>query len=184
MGIVGFKEGWTERRTALAVEWWKQGLSAGEIASRLGDITRNAVIGKLSRMGLKRGTHAHATLAQKIGARRTKASYERKKKRLGIKTKRVFISPAGAIVGLLDKGTPLKPLPQDHPEDVATVASVADLEPHHCRWPVGDPKADFKGFCGKKKERGQYCEHHAQRAYQGPWSRISSADRKALEPAE
>ena len=43
---------WTEERTELLKGLWLQGLTASQIAARMGGITRNAVIGKAHRMGL------------------------------------------------------------------------------------------------------------------------------------
>ena len=43
---------WTCERTDLLKTLWHGGLSATAIAERLGGITRNAVIGKVHRLGL------------------------------------------------------------------------------------------------------------------------------------
>lgn len=43
---------WTEERVAKLTELWNAGLSAAEISRRFGDVTRNAVIGKVHRLGL------------------------------------------------------------------------------------------------------------------------------------
>ncbi len=43
---------WTEERVERLKELWSQGMSASEIAQLLGDVTRNAVIGKAHRLGL------------------------------------------------------------------------------------------------------------------------------------
>ena len=43
---------WTEERVELLKKLWAEGLSASQIASRLGGVTRNAVIGKVHRLGL------------------------------------------------------------------------------------------------------------------------------------
>lgn len=43
---------WTEERIAALQRLWAQGLSASQIAERLGSVTRNAVIGKAHRLGL------------------------------------------------------------------------------------------------------------------------------------
>lgn len=43
---------WTPEREGLLKILWAQGLSASEIAKRLGGVSRNAVIGKRIRMGL------------------------------------------------------------------------------------------------------------------------------------
>ena len=195
MGIVGFEEGWTAERTSLAIRLWKEGHSASQIAYKLGRVSRNAVIGKIHRLGLS-GNRKEVSLQQKLNAkkahkkavkrsargapkRRTKLSRQMLSTQNGlIWTGTKFVSP-----GTLPDLRPI-PLPQEQPEDIAQVASVADLEPHHCRWPIGDPKADFKGFCGAKKTQGEYCDHHHGRAHQGHWSRISSYDRQHLQAAE
>lgn len=43
---------WTEERIERLRQMWGQGMSASEIADSLGDVTRNAVIGKAHRLGL------------------------------------------------------------------------------------------------------------------------------------
>ena len=44
--------GWTDERVELLKKLWQDGLSASQIAGELGGITRNAVIGKVHRLGL------------------------------------------------------------------------------------------------------------------------------------
>ena len=43
---------WTEDRVELLTKLWAEGLSASQIAKQLGGVTRNAVIGKVHRLGL------------------------------------------------------------------------------------------------------------------------------------
>src|SRR2546423_15376928 len=43
---------WTDERVELLKKLWADGLSASRIAVELGGITRNAVIGKVHRLGL------------------------------------------------------------------------------------------------------------------------------------
>jgi len=43
---------WTDERVDLLKDLWSQGKSASDIADILGNITRNAVIGKAHRLGL------------------------------------------------------------------------------------------------------------------------------------
>lgn len=45
--------GWTEERVSELRRLWSAGLSASQIADRLGEVSRNAVIGKAHRLGLK-----------------------------------------------------------------------------------------------------------------------------------
>ena len=44
--------GWNDERVEQLKKLWSEGLSASQIASRLGGVTRNAVIGKVHRLGL------------------------------------------------------------------------------------------------------------------------------------
>ena len=44
--------GWTDDRIAALRMYWSAGLTAQEIADRMGQVTRNAVIGKVNRLGL------------------------------------------------------------------------------------------------------------------------------------
>lgn len=43
---------WTEERVEKLKEFWAEGMSASQIAKQLGGVTRNAVIGKVHRLGL------------------------------------------------------------------------------------------------------------------------------------
>jgi GcrA cell cycle regulator len=48
--------GWTGERTDLLSKLWLDGLGASEIAKRLGGVTRNAVIGRVQKLGLPQST--------------------------------------------------------------------------------------------------------------------------------
>lgn len=48
---------WTDERLKTAIKMWNAGYTGGEIAERLGWVSRSAVIGKLHRMGIKRGKY-------------------------------------------------------------------------------------------------------------------------------
>src|SRR5581483_8070971 len=50
--VGGMTMGWTDERVELLKKLWSDGLSASQIAAELGGITRNAVIGKVHRLGL------------------------------------------------------------------------------------------------------------------------------------
>src|SRR5476649_1045832 len=52
--------GWTDERVESLKRLWLDGLSASQIAKQLGGVTRNAVIGKVHRLGLSgRATPSH-----------------------------------------------------------------------------------------------------------------------------
>ena len=60
---------WNDERVAILKKMWLEGNSASEIAKELGNITRNAVIGKVHRLGLSN----RDTNTSKSGANPTKA---------------------------------------------------------------------------------------------------------------
>ncbi len=47
---------WAPERVQMLTRLWAEGLSARQIANKLGAVTRNAVIGKAHRLSLQRGT--------------------------------------------------------------------------------------------------------------------------------
>ncbi|MDA0961931.1 MAG: GcrA cell cycle regulator, partial [Proteobacteria bacterium] len=48
---------WTDERVELLKKMWGEGQSASQIAKELGGVTRNAVIGKVHRLGLSNRTN-------------------------------------------------------------------------------------------------------------------------------
>ncbi len=172
------KAGWDDERVALLKKLWSEGLSCSQIASRLGRVTRNAVMGKVARLGLN-----HRRGGAMKGSRRPANAFggamgtsaKRPRKTNG-KPAAVKIEAAGArsltVYNRVPFSPPAEPLRESFVELVIPLAErkgVADLEPHHCRWPIGDPQhADFH-FCGKDKVEGlPYCPHHSRRAFVAP----------------
>lgn len=149
---------WTDERVATLRECWAEGLSAREIADRLGGVTRNGVLGKLHRAGLCSHSGQAKSLAAKMQAKRRKIKAAAEPKPVAAPAPKPAPPPTPAPV----IAAPPEP-------DVARVASVLDLEHNHCRWPVGDP---LQGFCGlPRAEIGgklkPYCADHCCRAYSG-----------------
>ncbi len=159
---------WTDERVELLKKLWNDGLSASQIASELGGVTRNAVIGKVHRLGLSgRSKTAPATPAP----RPRKPSPPR---------------PAGPVAEPIEeeeivmvRPEPIAPAIDASPitfvearqSEVAIPTSqrvtIMDLREAMCRWPIGDPtNAEFR-FCGGRSITGlPYCPEHAQIAYQ------------------
>ena len=52
LGLSGDRQDWPESRTERLTQLWREGLSASQIAAELGGVSRNAVIGKVHRLGL------------------------------------------------------------------------------------------------------------------------------------
>jgi GcrA cell cycle regulator len=154
---------WTPERVERLRILWADGHSCSIIASMLGGITRNAVIGKVSRLGLPR----RKTMARINGTRhRGKHQPHPWHKPKPQPTAKPFVfgkGPASPTVQL-----PTLPLPMPTADDKARV-SFADLEHTHCRWPVGETLNALPTtpvFCGLDRMPGSsYCMGHHARAF-------------------
>lgn len=161
-GFSGVCMAWPDHQTELLRRYWREGLSASKIAGRIGGVTRNAVIGKAHRLGLPERGQSSPTACKNRSIAMTLKRQSQKSTRERVKT----------VVAKIDFDA--EPLPADDPSDTArTRVTFSKLEPHHCRFPIGDPKSADFGFCGCNKVHGlPYCEAHARRAYQPPKARI------------
>lgn len=160
---------WTEDRVAILTKLWAEGLSASQIANQLGGVTRNAVIGKVHRLGLSGRAKPSRPKAPRV------RSVSRARKAVPAKPREKKI--AAPVVQAPPPPPPLeaKPLPNG---EYATILTIRD---HMCKWPIGDPSSSDFRFCGRKHKQGEpYCEAHCNVAYQ-PSRRRGSAP-KALPP--
>ena len=167
--------GWTEERVELLKKLWGEGLSASQIAGRLGQVTRNAVIGKVHRLGLS----GRATTS------RMKSHRPRPRAATAKRLSQAPLSPRSATrrcARLYQADTePYVPPVEELVIPVAERRSIETLADCDCRWPIGDPQESDFHFCGKRKVVGlPYCEFHARRAFQPPQAR---RQREIVEPA-
>ena len=133
---------WSDDRVTTLSKLWLDGLSASQIAKQLGGVTRNAVIGKVHRLGLSgRGAPSAPTRAPRLAAPR-----HRRPVRAAVLTARP--SPAA----------PTSP-PMPTPKEPGLVDTLVQLGAHACKWPIGDPKSPGFSFCGRRTD-GRYCEAH------------------------
>lgn len=133
---------WSEDKIAELRALWGSGLTAREIADRLGEqFSRSAVIGKANRLGL-----AH----QKPGF--TPTDNGRKK-------------PVPRPLPPPPPPKPL-PLPPERPgPPLMRQLQLVQLADHHCRWPVGDPHRPGFFFCGADTFNAVYCPYHMRVAF-------------------
>ena len=156
--------GRTEERVELLKKLWAEGLSASQIAAELGGVTRNAVIGKVHRLGLS--GRAKPTRSAVSRPRRMRSPRPR--------------GPEGgfATIGNTALKADSAPLPRARPKPermpVAELVipmeerkTILQLTEHTCKWPIGDPSDEEFHFCGRHSDVGNpECEHHARVAYQ------------------
>jgi GcrA cell cycle regulator len=164
---------WTDERVELLKKLWAEGLSASQIAGRLGSVTRNAVIGKVHRLGLS----GRATTSRMKSHRpRPRMAAKRMAKGgrfapLGNPAFRALYAEADAYQPPVEELV----IPANERKYIQTLTECS------CRWPIGDPQVSDFHFCGKNKVPGlPYCEFHARRAFQPPQTR--RREREIAEP--
>lgn len=184
---------WTEDRVELLKKMWSEGQSASQIAKELGGVTRNAVIGKVHRLGLsnRAGAGASSESAEAKPAKPTKAASSSKPARKQPAPKAAAkpaakqpeperpSAPAPIVRKPFIAGQPLPPQPSANeisPEALASVRevekkakklSLMELTERTCKWPIGDPATEEFWFCGLAVQPGKpYCEAHVGVAFQ------------------
>lgn len=180
---------WTDERVELLKKMWGEGQSASQIAKEIGGVTRNAVIGKVHRLGLSNRAGSGTTSA-KAGTKPKAAAKASPKPKVQPKTEPA-IKPAPetksslpARKQIIPAGQPLPPQPSANeisPEALAKVnevekkakkISLMELTERTCKWPVGDPATEDFWFCGLPVQQGKpYCEAHVGVAFQPMSSR-------------
>jgi GcrA cell cycle regulator len=158
--------GWTDERVELLKKLWADGLSASQIAKQLGGVTRNAVIGKVHRLGLS-GRAAPSQPARPA----FKAPRAPRAAVAAPAAPRRIEAPAPAPVAAM----PTSPVVYKEEPGSATVLT---LGAHMCKWPIGDPASDSFSFCGRRSSDGPYCSDHARVAYQPQQKRVRSGTSK------
>jgi GcrA cell cycle regulator len=167
---------WPDVRVEALKRAWREGLSASQIAARLGGgLTRSAVIGKLHRLGVSGGRKPSAP--------------------------RVAVAPS-APGGLSARPSlaPLKlgwtePILEAQPISPASGAPpsgpgpkyLRDMAPRECRFGLGDPgpgNGAFQLFCAAPTAGHAYCAHHRAIAILPPQSlkeqKVIGAELEAL----
>lgn len=144
-----------EGRVDLLKLLWRDGYSGSQIAKRLGGVSRNAVIGKIHRLGLS--------------GRATRFRTKESKPRQPRKRCTPFNQPQRPASVALFKTEPYTPPIKPHiPE--AERKTLLQLEDKDCRFPVTDEAPH--AFCGRAKIAGlPYCEDHARICFVPPHPR-------------
>lgn len=183
--------GWSYERVERLKSLHAEGKSAKEIASDIGGVTRNAVLGKIHRLGLSSRVNrrpVHRVEHADKGRRRNGGATKEALKAIRAREKKIAAlanqSPITNIV--LARARAMGELPAceavELPQGKITRPPVAllDLAHHHCRWPVEE---DGKTkFCGADKHTGAYCEWHARIAYRPLIVRhIADAERERMK---
>ncbi|MBR9835254.1 MAG: GcrA cell cycle regulator [Alphaproteobacteria bacterium] len=153
---------WTEDRVEVLKKLWAEGHSASQIAKELGGVTRNAVIGKVHRLGLS----GRATPSRPV---KRPPRLARPKPRLQpdgtVVTPKVRPSTMDAPLRTAEKAAMVAALPPQKLAD-GEAATILTLRDSMCKWPIGDPADPKFAFCGRKASSGPYCSEHGKVAFQ------------------
>lgn len=179
---------WTDERVERLKTLWAEGLSASQIAAELGSVTRNAVIGKVHRLGLSGRAKPQVQAARPAAAA---AAVPRVKSpappRPVAPVAPVAARPAPRTISIGNVAVKAEEMPETRLVPAAPRAleaeaivfekmTILNLTEQTCKWPIGDPGRPDFFFCGRKSDSGiPYCAYHARIAYQ------PSADRKARD---
>ena len=171
---------WTDERVEMLKKLWADGLSASQIAAQLGNVTRNAVIGKVHRLKLSgRGKTTSsaprvkkapsASSAPRASSGRSQSSrmssHSHSVGNAALKMQYVTIARAQTVAEI----SPLFIVP------VSRELKLVQLTETTCKWPKGDPMQDDFSFCGNDApDSSPYCSYHSKLAYQ------PAAERKRL----
>jgi GcrA cell cycle regulator len=194
---------WTEERVEKLQELWNEGMSAAQIAKVLGGVTRNAVIGKVHRLGLSnRAQPAKAAPAEAEPAAPAAApavepapapepaapAAAAEPEQPDAPAPETLPAPAPASRPVISATTRREPAPmtEERLEALASLAeldktarrlSLMELTERTCKWPIGDPTDEDFHFCGHQAAPGRpYCAAHCAIAYQ-PMSSRRDRDR-------
>lgn len=187
---------WTDERVETLKRMWAEGQSASQIAKELGGVTRNAVIGKVHRLGLSnRVSGGKDDVEEEVPApvaAKPAPVVEAKPEPEPVAPVRVAperpavapapvsnVTPLPLRKSIVPAGQPLPPQPSANeisPEALASVRevekrakrlSLMELTERTCKWPVGDPATEDFWFCGLPSVAGKpYCEAHVGVAFQ------------------
>ena len=137
---------WDAEKITKLKELWGSGKTASQIAEIIGDMSRNAVIGKAHRLNL----------SAKIRPRTTKSNqnYENNLDKKNIKTAQ---GGRGRFKSLIIE----KDFEPENPKQ------LEDLSEDSCKWPIGHPDEKIFYFCGRSSLKNfSYCKLHLLYAYQ------------------
>ncbi len=168
---------WTDERVEQLKKMWLDGLSASQIANELANgITRNAVIGKVHRLGLSGRVKSPAAAPARPRARSQGED--------GNGAPAAPVARGNLAIAVEARPSPA-PAPRPVAEEVVVPIServgIMDLRESMCRWPLGDPATPDFRYCGAKMQVGvgPYCTYHARIAYQPTLERRRDRDKRA-----
>ena len=152
---------WTDDRVATLKKLWTEGLSASQIAKELGGVSRNAVIGKVHRLGLESRQKAAPKGDEEVAVEAPTAESAAPPQAPPAPEP----EPAHSMEAANDVGS--ADVDDDIVVPIPLKLKLTELTERTCKWPIGDPMHDDFHFCGHEADEGRpYCEYHSTLAFQ------------------
>ena len=161
---------WTDAAIETLRQMALEGKSASNIAVALGAPSRNAVIGKANRIGVKLTGNIH------LAPRASRPSAERPR-RPAIARTGAPLWKRPALPAVARERKPAWAFAQAEVGEMLKVG-LEDISESACRWPIGDPTSEEFAYCGIQTAKGRsYCAGHCRMAYKPPNSRVWDGQR-------
>ena len=153
---------WDEKKIIKLKELWGKGSTASQIAEIIGDITRNAVIGKANRLNLSSKIKARSISPNKNFQNNSEENNPKVKKGRKSKFQSLIID---------------KDFEPENPK------KLEELDESSCKWPVGHPEEEKFYFCGRSSLKDfSYCKLHLLYAYQPKGRKDEPTDKEDEVP--
>ncbi len=137
---------WTEEKVNKLKELWGKGKTASQISEIIGDVSRNAVIGKAHRLNLSAKIKTRNTVSSQNFDTNIENNNSKKRKIRRSKFQSLIIE---------------KDFEPENPK------KLEELDENSCKWPIGHPEEESFYFCGRKSLKDfSYCKLHLLYAYQ------------------
>ena len=136
---------WTDEKVAKLKELWGKGSTASQIASIIGGISRNAVIGKAHRLNLSAKIKTRTVSKNK--------NFESSLDNQNVKHRKI-------------RGNRFKSLIIEKDFEPENPKQLEELEDGVCRYPIGHPDEKDFYFCGRTSVKDfSYCKLHLLYSY-------------------
>lgn len=143
--------GWTDESVAELRRLWDKGLTANEIAKKIG-VTKNAIVGKVHRLCLP--------------ARPSPIKFKNNENEIAPAEEETVLVEEEKVEIAEEVEEVVAEISKTSESNGSVRTKLTDLDSHTCRWPLGDPRDEDFGFCGKRVRVGQtYCDEHSAIAY-------------------
>ena len=137
---------WTDEKVAKLKELWGKGNTAAQIASIIGGISRNAVIGKAHRLNLSAKIKTRTAISNQSFENSISNKNNQLKKGRRSRFKSLIID---------------KDFEPENPKQ------LEELDENTCKWPINHPNEKDFYFCGRSSLKDfSYCKLHLLYAYQ------------------